>query len=116
MMRLFKYQGPEVDWLTRSTDRLHVMGTATTIEAQIPDLDAPKPIVDVLNRCVLELYMILQQAYYLEEQFATTKRSLREEKKLNAQLTNENSNLQTKCADQAKEIRNLKKSIEQLMR
>jgi len=116
MMRLFKYNGPEVDWLQRSTDRLHVMGTAATIEAQIPDLDAPKPIVDVLNRCVLELYMILQQAYYLEEEFGTTKRSLREEKKLNAQLTNENSNLQTKCADQAKEIRKLKKTIEQLMR
>lgn len=116
MKETLKYHGREVDWLTRSGDRLHVMATCQTLEVQIPDLEAPKPVKDVLNRCVKEMWIILEQAYYLDEEWSKTNASLREEKKLNLVLTMDNDKLQTKCSDQAKEIRTLKKSIEQLMR
>lgn len=115
-MKMFAYQGREVDWLTRCGDRTHVMATVQTLEMQIPDLQAPDKVKKVLNRCCTEMWRILEQAYYLDEELTSTNASLREEKKLNLQLTMENKQLQTKCAEQAKEIRTLKQNIQQLMR
>lgn len=116
MNKKLKYYGREVDWLTRSGERLHVMGMCQTIELQIPELPISESAKGVMNNCLDAMWRILEQAYFLDEEWEKTNASLREEKKLNLLLTIENKQLQTTCADQAKEIRNLKRSIEQLMR
>jgi len=115
MRTLVNYNQERIDDLERSGDRLHTMGIAQTVECQIDDLDFSESAKKVMRLCCSQMYVILQQAFFLEDELARTRASLRDEKRLNLALEIDNKDLQTKYAQQCKEIRSFKRSINELM-
>ena len=101
--------------LTRIADRLRAMGKAQCIDDQIEQLQEQTKFVDVLGDMTTELLTILEQAYFLESELGHTRAAVREINRSNLELILQNKDLQTKCSDQAKVIRTLKASIQEIM-
>lgn len=117
MKPLVKFTNNEMDYLTRSALRISVFGNASALQAQLEYRDdLPVAVMDIVKNCSDSMLDMCMQSFYLEDELGAKQHAYVAERRVTLDLQIENRSLQTKCAEQAKEIRNLKRSIDQMMK
>lgn len=103
--------------LERMADRVHAGGVAQSIAAQLEmdkdiDIDMAK---EALDKCVTQIYKLLEQSFCLEQKLEAAYVSLGAEKRMCLDLRVENKLLVQENAELQKTNRTLKRELQNLM-
>lgn len=111
--RPIPYRTRDISDLERMSDRSYAHGMALSIDAQLETGETPDPKLCLVAAQNMrdQLYKILDQCFFLEQQLDAYKSSINAERSLNLKITIENRTLTERNASMAKENRNLKNNI-----
>lgn len=111
--RPIPYRTADISDLERMADRSQAHGMAMSIDAQLEMGETPDPklCLKAATNMRDQLYRILDQCFFLEQQLDAYKSSINAERSLNLKVSMDNKELTERNASMAKQIRSLKNSI-----